>query len=144
MEDPDENQDTREITKTRKSPKTMEEVVGRAFAKRNEFLYQELLTQKPVVEVPPLPAKYFRQFQIKDTLSKSKASIEEGIKAENILERMLEGEMTIMLKELWAIAPKLRTTIKEILTSRRTNQEGKETVQELLWKALKSNVIEIA
>ena len=122
----------------------MEEVVGRAFAKRNEFLYQELLTQKPVVEVPPLPAKYFRQFQIKDTLSKSKASIEEGIKAENILERMLEGEMTIMLKELWAIAPKLRTTIKEILTSRRTNQEGKETVQELLWKALKSNVIEIA
>jgi len=144
LEDPDENQDTREITKTRKSPKTMEEVVGRAFAKRNEFLYQELLTQKPVVEVPPLPAKYFRQFQIKDTLSKSKASIEEGIKAENILERMLEGEMTIMLKELWAIAPKLRTTIKEILTSRRTNQEGKETVQELLWKALKSNVIEIA
>ena len=122
----------------------MEEVVGRAFAKRNEFLYQELLTQKPVVEVPPLPAKYFRQFQIKDTLSKSKASIEEGIKAKNILERMLEGEMTIMLKELWAIAPKLRTTIKEILTSRRTNQEGKETVQELLWKALKSNVIEIA
>jgi len=144
LEDPDENQDTREITKTRKSPKTMEEVVGRAFAKRNEFLYQELLTQKPVVEVPPLPAKYFRQFQIKDTLSKPKASIEEGIKAENILERMLEGEMTIMLKELWAIAPKLRTTIKEILTSRRTNQEGKETVQELLWKALKSNVIEIA
>jgi len=40
---------------------------------------------------------------------------------------MLEGEMTVMLKELWAIAPKLQTAIKEILTSRRTNQEGKET-----------------
>jgi len=126
-EDPDENQDTREITETRKSPRTTEEVVGRAFAKRNKFPYRGVLTQKPVVEVPPLLAKYFRQFQKKDTPPKPKAPIEEGVKAKDILERMLEGEMTVMPKELWAIAPKLRTAIKEILISRWTNQEGKET-----------------
>jgi len=47
-----------------------------------------------------------------------------------ILERMLEEEMTVMPKELWAIAPKLWTVIKEILTSRQTNQKGKETARE--------------
>ena len=143
LEDPDENQDTREITENWKSPRTTEGAVGRAFAKRNEFPYREILTQKPVVEVPPLPAKYFRQFQKKDTPPKPKAPIEEGIKAKDILERMLEGEMTVTPKELWAIAPKLRTVIKEILTSRWTNQEGKETAREPLRKVLESNVIEM-
>ena len=100
MEDPDENQDTREITKTRKLSRTTEGVVGRAFAKRNEFLYRGVLIQKPVVEVPPLPAKYFRQFQKKDIPPKLKAPIEEGVKAEDILERMLEGEMTVTLMEI--------------------------------------------
>ena len=80
--------------------------------------------------MPLLLAKYFRQFQKKDTPPKPKAPIEEGIKAKDILERMLEGEMTVMLKELWAIAPKLWTVIKEILTSRQTNQKGKETARE--------------
>ena len=55
----------------------------------------------------PLPAKYFRQFQKKDIPLKPNAPIEEDVKAEDILERMLEGEMTVMPKELWAIAPKL-------------------------------------
>ena len=93
--------------------------------------------------MPPLPAKYFRQFQKKDTLPKPKAPIEEGVKAEDILERMLKGEMTVTPKELWAIASKLQTAIKEILTSRQTNQKGKETAREPPRKALESNVIEM-
>jgi len=44
LEDPDENQDTREITENRKSSRTMEGAVGRAFAKRNEFPYREVPT----------------------------------------------------------------------------------------------------
>jgi len=54
-----------------------------------------------------LPAKYFRQFQKKKIPPKPKAPIEEGIKAEDILDRILEGEMTVTLKELWVIVPKL-------------------------------------
>jgi len=59
------------------------------------------------VEVLSLPAKYLRQFQKKEILLKPKVLIEEGVKAEDILDRILEGEMTVTLKELWVIAPKL-------------------------------------
>jgi len=52
------------------------------------------------VEVLPLPAQYFKQFQKKEIAPKSKALIEEGVKAEDILDRILEGEMTVTPKEL--------------------------------------------
>jgi len=78
------------------------------------------------VEVLPLPAKYFRQFQKKEIPSRPKVPIEEGVKVEDILDRILEGEMTVTLKELWVIVPKLRTALKEILTSCRASTEEKE------------------
>jgi len=56
--------------------------------------------QVPVVDVPPLPAKYFRQFPQRDMLVKNRAPIEEGVKAEEILDRMLEREMKMTPKEL--------------------------------------------
>ena len=56
--------------------------------------------QVPVVDVPPLPAKYFRQFPQRDMLVKNRVPIEEGVKAEEILDRMLEGEMKMTPKEL--------------------------------------------
>jgi len=93
------------------------------------------------VEVPPLPAKYFRQFQKKEIPSRPKALIEDGVKAEDILDRILEGEMTVMLKELWAIAPKLRTALKEILTSRRASAE--ELAHEQMRPTPETNVVEI-
>ena len=52
--------------------------------------------------------------------------IEEGIKAEDILDRILEGKMTVTPKELWMIVSKLQMALKEILTSRRVNAEEKE------------------
>ena len=60
---------------------------------------------------------------------------------EDILERMLEGEMKVTPKELWAVAPKLQTALKEILTSKRTAKEDtsqtlepkeKSTVQKIV------------
>jgi len=54
---------------------------------------------------------------------RNRAPIEEGVKAEEILDRMLEGEMKVTPKELWAVAPKLRAALKEILTSKRSNKE---------------------
>jgi len=95
------------------------------------------------VEVPPLPAKYFRQFQKKEIPLRLKAPIEDGVKAEDILDRILEDEMTVMPKELWAIAPKLRTALKEILTSRRASAEGKELSLEQARQTPETNVVEI-
>ena len=68
--------------------------------RRSEFPYRGVPAQKPVVKVPPLPAKYFRQFQRKDIPPRPKAPIEEGVKTSDILERMLEGEMKVTPKEL--------------------------------------------
>jgi len=38
---------------------------------------------------------------------KNRAPIEKGVKAEEILDRILEGEMKVTSKELWAMVPKL-------------------------------------
>jgi len=95
------------------------------------------------VEVPPLPAKYFRQFQKKEIPSRLKALIEDGVKAENILDRILEGEMIVTPKELWVIASKLWTALKEILTSHRASAEGKELACEQMRPIPETNVVEI-
>jgi len=76
-----------------------------------------------VVDVPLLPAKYFRQFPWRDMPVKNKTPIKEGVKAEEILDRMLEGEMKKTSKELWAVAPKLRAALKETLTSKHLNKD---------------------
>jgi len=95
------------------------------------------------VEVPPLPAKYFRQFQKKEIPLRLKAPIEDGVKTKDILDRILEGEMTVTPKELWAIAPKLRTALKEILTSRRASAKGKELSLEQARQTPETNIVEI-
>jgi len=87
-------------------------------SQKHEFPYRKVPTQVPVVDVPPLPAKYFRQIPRKDLPLKNKAPIKEGVKAEDILDRMLEGEMKVTPKELWAVTPKLRAALKKILTSK--------------------------
>jgi len=60
---------------------------------------------------------------------------------EDILERILEGEIKFMPKELWAVAPKLQMALKEILTNKRTAKEDasqtlepkdKSTVQKIV------------
>jgi len=125
-EDPKESRETEGITESRLSTRQTEIAAEKMFTRRPEFLYKEVLTQRPVVKVSPLPAKYFRQFQRKEIPVKPKALIEEGIKTSDILERMLEEEIKVTPKELWAIAPKLRTALKDILTSRRLNIDNKE------------------
>jgi len=129
-EDPIESRETEVITEPRVSPRAPRSGTEKTFAKWNKFLYRGVPTQKLVVEVLPLPAKYFRQFQKKEVPSRPKAPIEDGVKVEDILDRILEGEMTVMPKELWAIAPKLQTALKEILTGRRASVEGKELSRE--------------
>jgi len=126
LEDSKEFQETEGITEPRCSTRQTEIAVGKTFARRPEFPYKGVLAQRPVIEVSPLPAKYFRQFQRKEIPAKPKAPIKKGVKTSNILERMLEGEMKVTPKELWTIAPKLWTTLKDILTSQYSNIDDKE------------------
>jgi len=55
-------------------------------------------------------------------LVKNKTPIEEGVKAKEILDRMLEGEMKVTPKELWGVAPKLQAALKKILTRKCLNK----------------------
>ena len=89
-------------------------------SQKHKFPYCKVPTQVPVIDVLLLPAKYFRQIPQKDSSSKNKAPIEEGVKAEDILDRMLEGEMKVTPKELWAVVPKLWVALKEILMSKQS------------------------
>jgi len=54
---------------------------------------------------------------------KNKAPIEKGVKAKKILDRILEEEMKVTPKELWAVAPKLQAVLKEILMSKCSNKD---------------------
>ena len=92
-------------------------------SQKHEFPYRKVPTQVLVVNILPLPAKYFRQIPRKNLPLKNKAPIEEEVKAEDILDRILEGEMKVTPKELWAVAPKLHTALKEILTNKQTARE---------------------
>jgi len=53
-----------------------------------------------VVNVPLLPTKYFRQFPQRNILVKNKTPIKKEVKAEKILNRMLEEKMKVTSKEL--------------------------------------------
>jgi len=92
-------------------------------SQNHEFPYRKVPAQVPVVDVPPLSAKYFRQFPWRDMPVKNRAPIEEGVKAEEILDGMLEREMKVTPKELWAVVPKLQAALKEILTSKCSNKD---------------------
>ena len=54
---------------------------------------------------------------------KNKAPIEKGVKAKEILDRILEGKMKVTPKELWAMVPKLQAALKEILISKCSNKD---------------------
>ena len=92
-------------------------------SQKHEFPYCKVPTQVLVVDIPPFPAKYFRQISQKNLSLKNKTPIEERVKAQDILDRMLEGEMKVTPKELWAIVPKLQVALKEILTSKQSVRE---------------------
>jgi len=118
-----QNLDEEESSSTDTEEGTRSRIRTSTTSQKHEFPYRKIPTQVLVVDVPPLPAKYFRQIPRKDLPLKNKAPIEEGVKAEDILDRMLEGEMKVTPKELWAITPKLCTALKEILTSKQSARE---------------------
>jgi len=118
-----QNLDEEESSSTDTEEGTHSRIRTSTTSQKHEFSYHKVPTQVLVVDVPLFPAKYFRQIPRKDLPLKNKAPIKERVKAKDILDRMLEGEMKVTPKELWAITPKLRAALKEILTSKQSARE---------------------
>jgi len=95
-----QNQNKEESSPGRVETGTRSESRTSTTSQNHEFSYRKVPIQVPVVNVPPFPAKYFRQFSQRDMPVKNRAPIEEGVKAEEILDRMLEGKMKVTSKEL--------------------------------------------
>jgi len=95
-----QNQNKEESSLGRAETRTRSGSRMSATSQNHEFPYRKVPIQVPVVDVLPLPVKYFRQFPRRDIPVKNRAPIEEGVKAEEILDRMLEGEMKVTPKEL--------------------------------------------
>jgi len=95
-----QNQDKKESSPERAENRTRSRSRMLTISQNHEFPYQKMPIQIPVVDVPLLLAKYFRQFPQRDMPVKNKVPIEKEVKAEEILDRMLEREMKVTPKEL--------------------------------------------
>lgn len=83
----------------------------------SDFPYKKVPALKPVVEVPPLPARYMREK--KPQSYKHQTEVEEGVDIGSILERLLKEDVSLSSKELLAIAPKLREAYKDQIAKKR-------------------------
>lgn len=83
----------------------------------SDLPYRNVGSLKPVVEVPPVPARYMRDQ--KQPAYKHKTGIEEGVELADILERILAGDVSLTYKELLAISPKLREAYKDRIAKKR-------------------------
>lgn len=99
-----------------KDPKPKANIVTRSKQVSN-LPYKDVRPLKPVVEVPPLPARYMREQ--KQPSYKHKSEVEEGVEIERILERLLSGDVSISQKELLALSPDLRKAYKDRIAKRR-------------------------
>jgi len=118
-----QNQDKEKSSSERVENRTCNGSRTSTTSQNHKFSYQKVPTQVLVVNIPLLPAKYFRQFPQRNIPVKNKVPIEEGVKTKEILDRILEGKIKVTSKELWAIVPKLQMVLKEILTSKRSSKD---------------------
>lgn len=83
----------------------------------SELPYKNVKPLKPVVEVPPMPARYMREQ--KQPNYRHKTEIEDGVELASILERILAGDVSLSQKELLALSPKLREAYKDQIAKKR-------------------------
>jgi hypothetical protein len=112
-EDAELESDTEEGPKTRNKAN-----IDATKAKQaSDFPYKDVQPLKPVVEVPPMPARYMREQ--KQPNYRHKTEIEEGVELTSILERILSGDVSLSYKELLALSPKLREAYKDQIAKKR-------------------------
>jgi hypothetical protein len=79
------------------------------------FPYRRVPAMRPVVEVPPRPARYFKETR-KAPSYKHQTQVEENVNIKEVLTRIFGKEVTLMTEEILAIAPKLREMWKELIS----------------------------
>src|SRR5262249_18433605 len=85
-----------------------------------------------VVEVPPLPARYFRQEEKKKNPAyKHLTKVEEGVDLEELLSRFEGNQITLTQKELLALAPRLREAMKDNITKKRVPTKDVAVLEEI-------------
>jgi hypothetical protein len=68
--------------------------------------------------MPPVPTQYLRQPVGKPPTYKHRAVIEDGVDAQEIVERIFGGEVKLTQKELLVLAPKLHAVTKDIISNK--------------------------
>jgi hypothetical protein len=92
--------------------------------KPTELPYKKVPELKPVVEVPPIPAKHLKEAPQQKPSYQRKAEIEDTVDYEDILERILNTTVGITQRELMAVAPKLRAATKELISQKRVRSSN--------------------
>lgn len=106
--------------KREKSKKRIGDAKRKDSTTAEKFPYRRVVGLKPVVEVPPVPAKYFRQEENKKQPAyKHATKVEEGVDLEELLSRFEDNRITLTQKELLALAPRLREAMKNNITKKR-------------------------
>ncbi|KAF7773662.1 hypothetical protein Agabi119p4_5829 [Agaricus bisporus var. burnettii] len=98
------------------------------------FPYRKVPAMKPVVEVPPMPARYYTE-QRKAPSYRHQTQVEEEVDIKDVLARLFGKEVTLTQQELLAMAPRLREMWKEVISKRRVpinhiEDTGEETAKE--------------
>lgn len=113
--------------------------------KVDDFPYKNVRPLKPVVEVPPVPARYLREQ--KPPNYKHRAEIEDGVELESVLEKILAGDVSLSQKELLALSPKLREAYKSLIAKKRVAvkfAEGYPSELEDELEGLDNTLVEVA
>ncbi|KAF7783144.1 hypothetical protein Agabi119p4_2520 [Agaricus bisporus var. burnettii] len=107
-----------------------EPILDKSKKKKQELPYRNVPALKPVVEVPPLPARYFEQPKEKITDKKinyrHQAPVEKDIDVERVVDRNLAEKVPITHEELLALSPKYRSAYKDRMTRKRISANLQE------------------
>src|SRR5262249_21062556 len=127
-DDSDSDDPLRKDKKKKKVVETKEKMPERV----ERFPYRKVPAVKPVVEVPPLPARYFRQEEKKKNPAyKHLTKVEEGVDLEELLSRFEGNQITLTQKELLALAPRLREAMKDNITKKRVPTKDVAVLEEI-------------
>ncbi|KAF9440015.1 hypothetical protein P691DRAFT_623724, partial [Macrolepiota fuliginosa MF-IS2] len=82
--------------------------------------YRRVPPMKPVVELPPVPAKFAPQVKEKKIREyRHQAPVEKEVDIEEVVDKTMAEKVSISYSELMALSPKYRNACKDRLTKKR-------------------------
>jgi hypothetical protein len=118
----EESSTSDEESENEKPKKTIEKKNDKEKIKVSDLPYRKVPALKPVVEVPPVPVRRIPENPVgakKETNYKNVAPIEEKVDVDEVVERILGGDITISHAELFALSKKYRDAMMGKLARKR-------------------------